>query len=158
MKPFRHAVVSFSIGLTLWFFTKSVYAGLLCFASGVLIDGDHIVEYIIHHNWKTLTVKMVYQASEETGRQEGDYRFTRLYLLSHTIELVILLWILTIATRNLYILAITIGYSSHMILDCAANPMHWYSYFMFWRIRNRFDADKLYDKKKLEKFKKSQNY
>ena len=155
MKPSIHVVVSFSIGLTLWFFTKSVYAGLLCFFSGVLVDVDHVVEYIIHHKWKTLTVKTVYQASKETGRQEGDYRFKRLYLIFHSLELVITFWALTVITKNLYMLAITLGYSSHIILDATTNPLSWYSYFILRRLKNKFDTDKLVDKKRIEKFKKT---
>ena len=72
MKPAQHIIASVSIGAMLWFFTKSIYAALLYFASGLFLDSDHIIEYIIHHGWEKISFKKVYRASIETGRQEGS--------------------------------------------------------------------------------------
>ncbi len=146
MRPSRHIIASLTIGAVLWFFTKSVYAGLLCFASGVLVDIDHILEYIIHHGRKGLSFKNMYEACEQTERQKGDLKFKRLYIILHTAEIVLLLWTITIYTKNIYLLAITWGYSLHLILDCAANPLYPFSYFIFWRAINKFDSSKLFIK------------
>jgi len=148
MKPSRHVIVSLSAGLILWVFTKSIYAGVLCFLSGVLVDFDHIIEYIVHHGLKTITIKRVYQASIQTGEGKGELRFKKLYLIFHAHEIALLLIILTVFTRNVYLLAITIGYSTHLIMDCAANPLSIRSHSIIWRAANKFDTDIMYKKEK----------
>ena len=148
MKPSRHAIVSFSVGLILWVFTKSIYAGILCFLSGILVDFDHVIEYIVHHGVKTITIKRVYQASTQTGEGIGELRFKNLYLIFHAHEIALLFIIITIFTRNIYILAITIGYLTHLIMDCIANPVSIRAYSIIWRAVNKFDTEIMYKKKK----------
>lgn len=146
MRPSRHIIASLTIGALLWLFTRSLYAGFLCFASGILVDLDHILEYIIHHGWKDLTFKNMYEACEQTERQKGDMRFKKLYIIFHISEIAILLWIAAIYTKNIFLLAIAWGYSSHLILDVIGNNTYPISYFMFWRAINKFDSDKLFIK------------
>ena len=143
MRPSGHLIASLTISAVLVFFTKSVSAGILCFFSGILVDLDHIIEYVIHHDWKGLTVKTLYQACEETESQVGELRFERLYLIFHAAEIALLLWAAVIYTKDLHILAIAIGYSLHLLLDCAANKVYPISYFMIWRVIKKFNSDKL---------------
>ena len=147
MRPTKHTIVSVSIGAAMWFFTKSIYAGILSFASGILVDFDHFIEYIVHYGWKDLSFKKVYKACEQTETQNGDYRFKKIYLVLHTMEIVILLWMVTIYTKNTYLLAIAVGYSSHLILDYIGNKwLNPFTYFMFWRAIKKFEYDKLFKK------------
>ncbi len=146
MRPSKHIIASLTIGALLWLFTRSLYAGLLCFASGVLVDLDHILEYIIHHGWKGLSFKNMYEACEQTEKQKGDMRFKKLYIIFHTGEAALLLWIAAIYTKNIFLLAIAWGYSSHLILDIIGNKVYPISYFMFRRAINKFDSDKLFIK------------
>ena len=143
MRPIMHAAVSFSLGAVLWFFTKSLYAGLICFLSGVLIDGDHIVEYLIHHRSKGLTIRKVCQACEDTTKGEGEYRFPKLYLFLHTWELVIIICIAAAYVKNIYLAAFAMGYASHLILDSTKNPAYPYAYFIIWRIIKNFHTHHL---------------
>ncbi|MBL7157857.1 MAG: hypothetical protein ISS92_06865 [Candidatus Omnitrophica bacterium] len=148
MKPSRHVIASFSLGLVLWFFTKSAYAALLCFFSGILVDSDHILEYIIHHGLKGITFNKIYQASVETSMREGDYVFKRLYLVLHAYEIVIFLWLVTAYTKNIYFLAVTLGFSLHLALDSMGNSeLYPLSYFILWRTIKKFDAEKLFKKR-----------
>ena len=151
MKPSRHIIASLTLGAVLWLFTKSVYAGLLCFASGVLVDVDHIVDYIIQHGWRSLTFRNMYEACEQTGRQEGDLKFKKLYIILHSAEIVLLFWAIVIYTKNIYFLAVTLGYSLHLILDRIANPVYSGTYFRVWRAINRFDSSKFFKSTKCEK-------
>jgi len=144
MKPSRHIIASVCVGGAITFFTKSIYAGIICFASGVLVDFDHIIEYVIHHRWKNLSLKNVYHMSERTCAGDNNRGFKKLYLLFHSGEIAILLWILTVCTRNIYVLAVAAGYSLHILLDCMGNPMQNIGYFMFWRAMNKFDTEKLF--------------
>ena len=132
MKPTAHVIVSFTLGAALWFFTKNLYAGVLCFASGVLVDFDHFIEYIVHFGWKKITFKKIYYACDRRV-------FKRLYIIFHSIEIVILVWIAAICIKNIYLLAVALGYSSHLVMDSLGNPVRASFYFIFWRGVNNFD-------------------
>ena len=134
MKPSRHIAASFSVSLLLGVFTKSFYAGATCLAAGVLVDFDHIIEYIIHHGWKGMNFRTVYDASEQSALRENEIGFNRLFLIFHSGEAAIIAWILGIAVKNIYILAFALGYTLHLILDCLGNPMYPSSYFLLVRI------------------------
>ena len=146
MKPGKHIIVSLAVGVALAFWVKSLYAGIICFLAGVLADIDHIIDYLIHHGKKDFSLRKVYEASVQTARQEGEKRFSRLYLIFHVNEISILLWVIYIYTKNIYILAVALGYSLHLIMDCINNPMYPYSYFLIWRLVKNFKVEKLFKK------------
>jgi len=143
MKSSVHAITSLSIGTLIWFFTKSLYAGILCFISGFFIDIDHIIEYIIHYGWKDFSFKRLFLICEQTCKQEGEERFRKMHLVFHIGELAILFWIVSIYTKNIYLFAITIGYSIHLIMDCIGNSAHPYYIFIMFRAIKDFDTEKL---------------
>ncbi len=142
MKSSVHAITSLSIGALMWFFTKSLYAGILCFISGFFIDIDHIIEYVIHYGWKNFSFKRLFQVCEQTTKLERC-RFQKIYLIFHSGELAILLWIVFILTKDIYLFAIAIGYSIHLIMDCIGNPTHPYYIFITFRAIKDFDTEKL---------------
>lgn len=144
MKPSVHVIASVSIGAVMWFFTKSVYAGILCFLSGIAVDLDHVIEYVIHYGRKGVGFKRIYEACEQTGMRKGNRQFKKLYFVFHINEIALLLWLVTIYTENIYLLAITVGYSSHLILDCVGNELSPRSYFLVRRIIHNFSADRLF--------------
>jgi len=156
MKPSRHIIVSLSLSAALWFFTRSFYAALLCLGSGLFLDADHIIEYIIHFGWKGLNYDHLYHVCENTEKNiPGIKRFKKLYLLFHSVEVLILLWLVTIVTKNMYILAMALGYSSHIALDIIGNRAHPSSYFLIIRAMKGFHVDKiLKEKNNLKTWKK----
>lgn len=143
MRPEIHAAVSFSLGVVFWLFTKSVYAGFLCFLSGILIDADHILEYAIHHRSKGFSVRKICQACRDTSKQEGELKFPKLYLFLHSWELVIISCIAAAYTKNIYLAAIAMGYTSHLVLDSTKNPAYPHSYFIIWRAIKNFHTHHL---------------
>ena len=143
MKPLKHVVASFSLGLLIWYLTKNFVAGFLCFAAGVTPDFDHAIEHIIHFGWKDLSIKNVYIATEHTNTRKGNRQYKKLFLLFHSNELAIFLWILAVITANVYIIAIAAGYASHIILDYLGNKPYTATYFMSWRAISGFHTDKL---------------
>ena len=144
MKSSIHAITSFSIGTLVWFFTRSIYAGILCFISGFLIDADHIIEYVMHYGWKDFSFKRFFTICEQTCKQVGDERFQKMHLVFHTGELAILLWIVSIYTKNIYLLSITIGYTVHLVLDYMGNSLaRPHFYFIIWRATKDFNTDML---------------
>ncbi|NQT90864.1 MAG: hypothetical protein HQ558_06380 [Candidatus Omnitrophica bacterium] len=146
MFPSRHVIVSLSAGAAFAFFTKSFYAGAVCFFAGVLSDIDHIIEYIIHHGFKGVSIAKVYEASLHTMKQEGDRKYNKVYLIFHAIEFVLLLWIIALLTGNIYLIAAALGYSLHIGMDCVGNPMRVCSYLITWRAINDFDVQRLFRK------------
>lgn len=148
MKLRTHIITSLSAGALLWLFTKSLYAGILCFITGFLIDLDHIVEYIIHYGWKDFTLNKLFLACEQTVKSEGEEGFSKLHLVFHIGEFALLLWIASIYTKNIYLIAISIGYSLHLILDCAGNPLYPHFYFFILRAVKGFRSKELYAKTK----------
>jgi len=147
MKPSKHIIVSIPISATICFFTKSIYAGLICFLSGIILDIDHIVEYAVHFGLKDFSYKKLFLACEQTSKLEGEYKFEKIYLIFHSGELCIALWFISIYSRNIYLFAATIGYSIHLGLDWITNPVTPYGYFFIIRAINKFKTDKLVTKK-----------
>jgi len=147
MNPSRHVITSFALGAIFWFFTKSISASLLCFLTGVLVDLDHIIEYPLHFDWRSFSAKNVYHASIHTRDGKGDYRYKKLYIVFHSWEMVILFWALYAYTKNIYFLAFSLGYTSHMFLDTVGNKGYPALYFLLGRIMNNFSTDKLMRKK-----------
>jgi len=149
MKPLSHIAVSLSLGLGVWFLTKSFFAGVICFFSGFLLDVDHIIEYIIHFGYKDFSLRKCYEVCDQPIRRDGKYQFKRLYIIFHSAEIALLLWIITAYTKNAYIFASALGYSTHLILDRIGNPYHPYFYFILWRALRNFETDKCFHKKRL---------
>ena len=142
MKPGRHIIVSLFMGIIVWFFARSLYAGFVCFFSGILIDIDHIIEFIIHHGWRNFSYKRCYLACEQTSKQDGKYQFRKIYLIFHCAEIALLLWFLVFYTRNLYLFAVALGYSTHLILDYLPGLVYPFSYFVVWRAINKFRTNR----------------
>jgi len=140
MRVQAHIAASLSLAALFWFFTKSIYAAVICLATGIFMDIDHIIDYAINFGWKGITLKKVYEASEETCRNPGEGGFPRIYLIFHMHELMIILWLLFFYTNNIYLLAFTVGYSVHLIMDSMRSIVNLYSYFLIWRIIKGFDA------------------
>lgn len=145
MLPSRHIIISLPLGATVGLFTQSVPAGLLCFFSGILIDVDHAIDYVIHYGLKNFDYKEIYRACKNMAKSEEEGGVKKLYFLLHAIEFAILLWIGYLFSRNLYLLSIAIGYTGHLIIDVAGNgkitkPI---AYSIAFRIANGFDRIKL---------------
>ena len=133
MKPSIHVIVSLTLSALFWFFTKSLYASFACFISGVLVDLDHLIEFFIHYEKKDFTLRKFFSVCRQM-------LFEKLYLFFHSCELLILLWLSYSFSKNVYLLAISIGYSSHLILDYIGNPLHVYSYFFIRRFMRKFET------------------
>ena len=147
MRPSVHVVSSLALGVLFWFFTKSIYASFICFISGVLVDLDHIIEYIMHFGWKTLSVKSIYDASRDTTKQEGSRVYPRLYLLFHSSEMAILLVVIALYVKNIYVSAVALGYLLHVSIDSFGNKLNPLTYFILNRRAKRFITRVLFRKR-----------
>ena len=136
------------MGIIISFFTKSLFAGLICFFSGVLLDIDHIIEYIVHFGWRNFTLKGCYEECERIAKGQGELRFKKMYLIFHSAELIFILWLASFYTKNIYLFSAALGYSLHLVLDCIGNQLYPQAYFILWRTINNFPAWEVLKRKK----------
>ncbi len=142
MLPSRHIIASLPLGAAVGFFTESLFAGLLCFLTGIFVDIDHIIDYIIHYGLKAFNFKEAYRCCRNMANPEEEGGIRKLYLFFHAAEFAILLWVGFTFFRNIYLLSIALGYTGHIILDVAANRIKPSAYFITLRIKNKFSTIK----------------
>ena len=143
MLPSRHIIVSLSLGGGVAVFTQSLFAGLLCLFSGVLIDADHIVDYLINWGLKDFNFRNIYRTFIEIFNQGEKGRIKKVYLIFHMAEIAILLWISVMFTKNIYLLSIALGYTVHLVMDSMTRWLRPQAYFISFRMKNGFESDRL---------------
>ena len=116
MLPSRHIIASLSLGAVVGSLTDSFLAGVLCFLAGVLIDIDHLFEYVIHFGLRGFNIREFYWTCRRLARPKQDGGVKKMYLIFHAGEIAILLWLAALVSKNIYILSIALGYTLHLIL------------------------------------------
>lgn len=144
MLPSRHIIVSLSLGAIISVFTKSTVAGLLCFFSGFLVDVDHVLDYVVNEGPKNFSLKNIYRTCRKLPFQKEKSRLKKVYLVFHSWEAVIIIFIGYLLFKNKYILAIAVGYTSHLFLDVWTRAFHPMAYFISYRYRKGFSPVKLF--------------
>jgi hypothetical protein len=127
-------VVSGIISACLWFHFKSFACAAVSFLAGVLIDLDHLIDFYANNRF-TLSLKRICCACLRI-------RFRRLYILLHSYELLLVLWLAIFAFSLSDVWkAAAIGLTQHIIFDQLTNPMTRYGYFLTYRLARRFDKN-----------------
>ncbi|MBI4846271.1 MAG: hypothetical protein HY810_07355 [Candidatus Omnitrophica bacterium] len=145
MKPSRHIIASLFAGTTVAFFIKDYFAGIICFIFGVFIDIDHVIEFFIHRGFSCLNIKKIYDFFS-IANNERRQPFEKLYLLFHCNEIAILLWVIMIYTNNYYIMAMSVGYTLHLIMDTKTGSVPAMFYFFLWRMLRGFEVKNFFEK------------
>lgn len=119
------------ISAFVWIHFRSFGCAALSFLTGVLIDLDHLFDYFTTYRF-TLSFRRIYCACSRA-------RFKRLYLLVHSYEIVILLWIAiyVFSLSNAW-KAVAIGMTQHLVFDQLTNPLKRYGYFLTYRVLHGF--------------------
>jgi hypothetical protein len=127
-------ITSAGIGLVTYHRYRSRGAALASFLAGVLIDLDHIFDYIRAHGWKVSWFHL-HEANHE--KYSG-----KLYLPLHSYELLALFFVLFRGPqRQPFRVGITLSILTHLLLDQRCNPCRKpLTYFLSHRIHKRFDA------------------
>ena len=144
MLPSRHVIVSLVLGGGIWVFTQSFIAGLLCLFSGILIDVDHLIDYVINSGLKGFSVEEFYWTCLKLPQQKEQSKFKKVYLIFHAWEIAILLWAGCLLFKSIYFLAIALGYTAHILMDNAVHVFHPFSYFIIYRLRKDFRTSRLF--------------
>lgn len=117
----------------------------ISFLSGVLVDLDHILDFLFNHSIK----------------KHRDF-FNILYacdikkyiLFFHSYEfLIILVSCILIIPSDKYWVSFAIGFGQHLILDAFTNPIRPWGYFLAYRIYSGFERKKILKISYLEKEK-----
>lgn len=118
MKPPAHAAISLTIGGILWAITKSPYAMVAGFLTGVFIDLDHLVEY---YRWFV----------------KGDN--SRVWFFLHRYELVVPAFLAGyLSGWDPAVLAVSLAFLAHLLSDQLANPVGPLTYFFTYRAMKGF--------------------
>jgi len=141
MKPEHHIIASIVVSSAIYFFFNSISAALISFVSGVFIDIDHFLDYILHGKF-SLHLKDYYLFSLER-------QFSKIYLFFHSFEIIILLWVMISYFKlNLFRIAFVIGLTQHLILDSIFNSytvlINPLAYFFAFRAAKGFRKELLF--------------
>lgn len=118
-------------------------------AAGVLVDLDHVIDYLIEYGF-LLDRRLFFRSFSE-----GLYR--KIYILLHGWEWIAISWIAAaLSGWNVWLSGIVIGLAHHMITDHFVNGASPLGYSLLWRIAHRWDPlqafsrDPKWFKRKLE--------
>jgi hypothetical protein len=134
MNPKYHLAISTIISSFLFLLFKSWGLAIASLLSGVFIDLDHIIDYVIEHGFR-FNLKKFFNFFY--GEQ-----YRKLTLIFHGWEWLILLFTISWLTDwNPWVTGLLIGFTQHMFLDRFYNIATFSSYSLFWRWKNKFDTN-----------------
>jgi hypothetical protein len=134
MKPKYHVAVSTLISGILHMVFKSWALTIASLFSGILVDLDHVIDYVINHSFH-LDIKKFFHSF-----YGGKYK--KLTLIFHGWEwLLVLLWASWASEWNHWIIGFMIGIAQHLIIDRLYNISTFLSYSLLWRWKNKFDTN-----------------
>ena len=109
MRIREHIAVSavFSCGLLV--ITRSWAMFAVSFLSGVLVDVDHVLDYVRQHPSRYDIVHF-FRTCEE-------YRLKKVYLWLHSIEFLLPIGIAAYFTQSVYLTGFSLGLAQHLIFD-----------------------------------------
>ncbi|MFH1854215.1 MAG: hypothetical protein ABH815_02775 [Candidatus Omnitrophota bacterium] len=142
MKVVDHTAISIVTGGLLYYWTRSLHGLFWFLAAGIFIDLDHYLDYAREYGF-SFNFRKVYHTCKY-----GHTYFKNLTLILHSYELVAILWLaIFLFDLNISWKAAAIGLTLHIIMDQAANPLKPLAYFLWFRIANNFETEKMYKKK-----------
>ena len=137
MSPFTHLAVSSALGGALWMGLKSFPAGLACLLSGVLLDLDHLLDYVYNHGWRLRPMHFLKTFKNDI--------LSRIIILLHSWELaplaVLAVWRTGWTPVGIGLLT---GALTHLALDQIFNRHNPWAYFLIYRIYHRFASRPFY--------------
>ena len=138
MRAVNHGLVSLAAGGSLWLGLDSLAAGAACFLSGLLLDLDHLVDYLLHRPRKNTFLDLVDVCE--------NCRLERVVLPLHSWELLPLAAALALVPGQGALAAgLLAGLATHLGADQLVNPVTGRAYFLIHRWRNGFRRAAFFD-------------
>jgi len=142
MKPVCHLGVSIITGVATFLATRDMYSSISCFLAGWLVDIDHVWDFYKNVG-KDFNVKRFVNAFE------NNEEIKKTYLYLHSYELLFGLIFLCFFTHFNYLLSFTtLGFAVHLVFDQIFNPVKPLTYFITYRILNRYNVDNIFRPRK----------
>ena len=132
MRPTHHMLISAGVTALFSVWIKNSAGLLACFLSGIFIDLDHHLDYLLIKKELPLSYsKLVHFFNDD------DH--SKLYLIFHSYELLAILWISIFAFHlNSVWLGVAVGFTTHIMCDEVVNPLRPLSYFLTYRVKHNF--------------------
>jgi len=147
MKLNHHTLISVLLSSLVYLFSRSLSATLACFASGIFIDLDHFFEYFFKFGVHLPRIRKFFQAAD-------NHEYDRYFLFFHSYELALISWLAAaLLIRRPWAWGFAIGFTVHILADQIYNPCHPLTYLLIFRIRNRFEGDRLFPTRIQEKYR-----
>jgi membrane-bound metal-dependent hydrolase YbcI (DUF457 family) len=146
LKTEYHAVISLSAGAALYVYTSSALIALYSVIAGIFWDIDHIPDFLLQNRIKGRSpVELVHRFREA--------RLPRLYLILHSYEMVLCLFLIgKLSGWGERLLGLAAGAFLHMVLDQFSNSFKYglkpYFYFFTARAVKGFSKELLTDSAK----------
>lgn len=136
MKASAHVYASAAAGGAACWLTGSAAAGAACLLGGVLLDLDHLPDFLLDSE-EPFTVKNFLSWCY-------DLKWKKVYLLLHSYELYALLALSGFFFRSPAFYGFLLGMGLHLLMDQAGNRFlnKWFYFFVF-RYRSGFAFDAL---------------
>ena len=132
MRPEYHVIASTVASAALYATTGSLPAAVACAVSGVAIDGDHVLDYMVEYGPRFQPRHFF-----DVWRHGALHRA---FLVCHSWELVIILGIAGwFVSAGGILLGLFVGLGHHLLLDQLAYWPHPLAYTFLWRWRNGFE-------------------
>ncbi|MFC1516158.1 hypothetical protein ACFL7E_05295 [Thermodesulfobacteriota bacterium] len=109
MKTSTHVYSSAILGGTIYALTQSTQMAVSAFVSGVLIDLDHLMDFLVFSGEK-FSIKNFFSWFNDT-------RWEKVTLLFHSYEVYLLLCMITFLYPNPILVGILLGCGLHLALD-----------------------------------------
>lgn len=128
----QHAGITSVVCAGLYFASHSPGMVIACFVTGVLIDLDHFLDYVVNFAPR-FGVRHFFHCFK-------DQVFDRIIVFLHAWEWVGVAIILAVVTQSNVAIGAAVGLLLHMVLDQVFNRHNPCGYFLLYRLVNKFDA------------------
>ncbi|MCX6350198.1 MAG: hypothetical protein NTV79_11995 [Candidatus Aureabacteria bacterium] len=129
----------------LYLLFRSLSVAAAFFLSGIFIDLDHILEYAHAFGVKGFSARKFFRAAH-------NHEYRQYFLLVHSWEIAFLLWAAAVLLLPYpWAVGFALGFTLHILADQLYNPCAPLTYFLWFRIRHRFDGDILFPPEKRAK-------
>jgi hypothetical protein len=135
MQAKYHIVLSGVFSTIVYVVTKSPVTAVASFISGILIDLDHIPDYLLYKK-ENISIRKFFAACNEN-------KLEKLFLILHSYEVLLLLALSAWVTRNAFIIGSVSGMTMHLIADIPANKLMPKAYFLMYRMKHGFRQEEL---------------
>lgn len=121
MNIFAHTAVSFAVSALLWVAFKKVQMSVACFLAGILIDLDHVFDYLMNselmEKFRYLRHPRKFFRFLSSGYTKHESTYVS-YKLLHSMELLIVVpFFYGFGIWNSAATGIVIGFTVHLIMD-----------------------------------------